>query len=113
MIRRFVVGFAVLALSIASAETYRVTLSQSSVLKGTELKAGDYRLDVQAGKVVIDNGKQKVEVPVKVENVDKKFGSTNVVYTEVEGKRSIHEIQVRGTKSKLLFDTGVQAGGGD
>jgi hypothetical protein len=112
MIKRFVLGFAVLALSIASAETYRVNLNHPSTVKGTELKAGEYKLDVQNGKAVIDNGKQKVEVPVKVENADQKFGTTSVVYTEENGKRTIHEIQLRGTKTKLLFDSGIQAAGG-
>lgn len=82
-------------------------------MKGTELKAGDYRLDLQDGKAVIASGQQKVEVSVKVENADKKYGSTNVVYTEENGKHFVKEIQLRGTKTKLLFDSGVQSGGGD
>jgi len=38
-------------------------------VNGNELKAGDYRLNVQNDKVTMVNGKQSVEVPVKVESV--------------------------------------------
>ena len=58
MLKKFVLAFAILALAVASAATYRVTLVQPSVVKGNELKAGDYRLNVQNDKVTIVNGKQ-------------------------------------------------------
>ena len=44
MLKRFVLAFAILGLAVASAETYRVTLTQPSKLSGKVFKAGDYRL---------------------------------------------------------------------
>lgn len=99
MFKKFAV-FAVLALGVASAETYKVKLVQPSVVKGTELKPGDYRLNVENDKVTIINGKQTLEAPVRVENVDKKFGATSVRYTM---DNAITEIRVGGTKTKLVF----------
>ncbi len=104
MIPKIVAVFAILALSIASAATYRVTLFQPAVVQGQELQPGDYRLDVKGSKVIIVNHKQSVEAPVKVENVDKKFSSTTVRYAQASGKMSIQEIRLGGTTTKLVFN---------
>ena len=57
MLKRFVLAFAILGLAVASAESYRVTLSQPSTVKGKQLKAGEYRLNVENSKLTIVNGK--------------------------------------------------------
>jgi hypothetical protein len=112
MVKQFVIAFAAAALSIASAETFRVTLVQPTVVKGTELKAGDYEFRVKDNSVVIAKGKQKLEVPVKVENSDQKFSGTKIVYSQEGGKYSIQEIRIGGSKTKLLFEGGAEAAGG-
>jgi hypothetical protein len=111
MLKRFVVAFAILALALASAGTvpapgssYKVTLMQPSVVKGNELKAGEYRLNLGVEKVTIVNGKLSIEVPVTVESVDKKFETTAIRYTDQNGKASISEIRLGGTKTKLVFN---------
>jgi hypothetical protein len=103
MLKKFVLAFAVLALAVASAATYKVTILQPSVVKGNALKAGDYRLNVQDDKVTIVNGKQSVEVPVKIENVEQKYDTTAVRYSDQGGKPTISEIRLGGTKTKLVF----------
>jgi hypothetical protein len=104
MIKKFVIAFGILALAVASAESYRVTLSQPASVKGNELKAGEYRLNVENSKVTIVSGKQSVEVPVKVETADKKYDDTSVRYKAVGEKQSLSEIRIGGTKTKLVFD---------
>jgi hypothetical protein len=104
MTKKLILAFVILALSMASAETYRVTLFQPSIVQGKELKAGDYKLSVTADKVVIMNGKESVEANVKVENGDQKFDSTSVRYANAGGKYSIQEIRLGGTKTKLVFN---------
>ncbi len=104
MFKKLMMAFAVLALAVASAETYRVTLFQPSVVKGTELKPGEYKINVADQKVVIANGKDTVEVPVKVETTDQKFSSTTVRYAQDGGKYTIAEIRIGGTRTKLLFN---------
>ncbi|HWQ53938.1 MAG TPA: hypothetical protein VN442_09645 [Bryobacteraceae bacterium] len=103
MIKRLFLGFAVFAVAMASAETYKVTLFQPSIVEGTELKPGDYRLSVDDTKAVFASGKQSVETRVKVENADQKFSSTTVRYASADGKYSIQEIRVGGTRTKLVF----------
>jgi hypothetical protein len=102
MIQRFVLSLALFAFA-ANAATYKVTLSQTSTLKGTELKAGEYKLDVKDAKVTVTSGKTSVDIPAKVESVDQKFETTSVRYLGTE-KPKITEIRIGGTKTKLVFN---------
>ena len=108
-----VLTFAFVALSVASAATYKISLVEPSVVKGQNLKAGDYQLNVKDNSVVIVQGKKEVEVPVKVENATQKYARTRVLYNENKGKFTIQEIELGGTTTKLTFDSGVQTGGGE
>jgi hypothetical protein len=102
--KRFLFAFAVLALAVASAKTYAVTLYQPSVLSGTELKPGDYKLELDGNKAVLTDGKQSVESPVRVETAETKFASTTVRYSNDDGKSRIQQIRLGGTKLRLVFD---------
>ena len=61
MIKQILSSFAFVAVSIASAATINVSFAEPSVVKGTELKAGEYQLNVKENSVVISQGKKKVE----------------------------------------------------
>ncbi len=91
------------ALAVASAKMYKVTLFQPTVLSGTELQPGSYQLNVDNNKVVFTNSKQSVESAVKVEQADKKFPATVVRYASGEGKNQIQEIRLGGTNVRLVF----------
>ncbi len=101
--KKFVFVFLVLALAVASAKTYKITLFQPSVVSGTELKPGDYKLDLQDTKVVIKAGNKTVESTVKIETADSEFSTTSVRYANGDGKYRIQEIRLGGTKTKLIF----------
>jgi hypothetical protein len=94
----------ILALAIASASTHTVTLFQPSVVSGTELKPGDYKLKVESDKAIIQKGREKVEATVKVETGDAKFSTTSVRYTSEAGKYKIREIRLGGTNTTLVFN---------
>ncbi len=98
MFRRLAVC-AILALGAASAESYDVRIIQPSVIKGTELKPGEYRMNLENDKVTFKKGKQTIEAQVKVETSDKKYETTSVRY---EGT-SIQAICIGGTKTKVIF----------
>ncbi len=104
MLKKLLLGFATLALVTASAASHRITLFQPSVVSGTELKPGEYKLELSDNKVVIKRGKQTVEASVKVENADAKFSSTSVRYANGDGKLRIQEIRLGGTSTRLVFD---------
>jgi hypothetical protein len=101
---KFIILLITVALAAASAATYDLTLFQPSVVNGTELKPGEYKITVDANKAVIAKGKEKVEVAVKVENTDSKFNSTSVRYASQDGKNKVREIRLGGTNTKLIFN---------
>src|SRR5215471_4234627 len=99
MTKKLIVLFALFALVSAIAGTvpalgpsYNVKLLRPSVVKGTLLKEGDYRINVNKETATIGNGKVSIEAPVKLETVDSKFESTAIRYTELDGKSIIAEI---------------------
>jgi len=104
MTKKLILVFMTLALAIASADTYSITLFQPSVVSGTELKPGDYKLTVEDGKAIISKGKAKVEAAVKMETADSKFSSTSVRYSNGDGKYRVQEIRLGGTNTKIVFN---------
>ena len=103
--KKILFTFAVLALAAtASAKSYSIMLFQPSVIGGTELKAGEYRLELKGEKVVIRNGKSLGEAPVKVENADTKYNTTTVRYTNGDGKYHIQQILLGGTNMRLVVN---------
>jgi hypothetical protein len=73
-------------------------------VKGKQLKAGEYRLNVENSKLTIVSGKESVEVPVTVKTGVTKFDTNAVRYTGTGDKVSIKEIRIGGTKTTLLFE---------
>ncbi len=104
--KKLIFAFLVLALALASAKTYTVTLLQPATVAGTELQPGDYKVSVMDdGKVVLKSGKHSIESAAKVEQADKKFDSTTVrLQTSDSGKPKIEEIRLGGTKTRLVFN---------
>lgn len=111
MLQRFLVVFAILALVVASAgtvpapgSTFRVMISQQSVVKGSDLKPGEYKVSLNAEKATFTAGNTNIEAPVKVETATEKFKATAVRYVTENGKNIISEIRVGGTTTRLLFN---------
>ena len=114
MTRRLLLTLAVLggAIGAAHAKSYTVTLLQTATVSGTELKPGEYTLEVKDQAVTIKSGKMQVSAPVKVETTDGKNPSTTVRYASGEGKFKIQEIRLGGTKTKLVLQEGGDAKAG-
>ncbi|HWE53228.1 MAG TPA: hypothetical protein VG273_25780 [Bryobacteraceae bacterium] len=95
---------AALSLGIASAATtYDVTLPDNVTVGKTQLKAGEYKVEIQGAKAVFTIGKKTVQVPATLEKNEQAFGSTVFV-----SKRSkLTEIDLGGTQDKIVF--GVMA----
>ena len=98
--KKLMIAFAALALSAAGAQKFSVRLFQPSRLAGTDLAAGDYRLELNDEKVTLKNGKHAVEATAKVQNGDKKFRATTMKITQGE----IEEICLGGTNPTLVFN---------
>jgi hypothetical protein len=93
-----------IGISVAyAASSYHVTLSKPTAVNGTELKPGEYKLELQGDKAILKQGKTTVETNVTVENAPQKFNLTAVGYSE-DGKL-LKEIRVGGTTVKVLFES--------
>ena len=93
-------SLATFALGFASAATsYEVTFSKAVKIGATEVKAGDYKVEVQGDKAIFKNGKNTVEVPATLATGDKKYSVTSMAISDSKVK----EIELGGTKSKIVF----------
>ena len=101
MVKQILIGFATVAVAIASAASgYDVKFWEPVTINGSKLQPGEYRVEVNGGMAVIKRGKTMAEAPVKVENSERKY-ATNTV--RIEGDR-VSEIGIAGTHTKLVFD---------
>ena len=102
--------FATLALVVASAaSSYTITLAVPTQVGDNQLKAGQYKLQVEGDKTVfIDGKKNRVEIPVTVEKNDKKYSDTTLDFT----KSTLREIHLGGTNTKIIIKSSVQSAGG-
>ena len=100
--------FGIVALAIGSASaasSYNLNLHDSVWIGGTQLKAGEYKVEMQADKAVFKLGKNVVEIPATMAKNDHKFATTSFV--SESGK--VVEIDFGGTMDKFLFGGGPAA----
>ncbi len=109
MLNRIALSLFVAGASIASAATYRVSLYQNSMVNGQELKAGDYKVEVNHDTAVLKKGKQTIEIPVHQETTASKFASTQIQYVD---NNKLQEIRLGGTNTKLVFGNANTTTGG-
>lgn len=103
--KKFVLMLAVTAVSaMAEVKTFTVTLVQPTLVGATELKPGEYKVDVNEKTAVIRRGKQSVESPVTVEAAQEKFSATSVRFRNGDGKYRLQEIRLGGANTKVTFN---------
>jgi len=103
---KLTLGLAVLALGVASAaSSYSFKLSDSVWVGGTQLKAGEYKVEMQGDKAVFKSGKSVVEVPATLGNSDKKHAFTSVVSEDSK----LLEIDLGGTSAKIVLSPTAQS----
>ena len=92
-------------LSIASAKSYDVTLSNPTKVGSVQLKAGQYRLKVDGANATFTevNSSKTFTTPVKVQTTEKKFDQTRVDTTKDSGSDVIKDIELGGSKTKIEF----------
>jgi hypothetical protein len=96
-----VICFSVLALGIASAaDPYNVTVLDAVSVGKTELKPGEYKVEMQGDKAIFTLGKKTVAVPATLSKGEQPFTST--VFISQHSK--LKEIDLGGTQDKIVFD---------
>ena len=110
MLIRFIAAFAVVALVAFAGSipvkgpTYHVVISEAAVVGSTTLQPGEYKVTVSADKAVFILDKNTQEVPVKVENGQKKFADNQVLFDTKGAQNFLKQICVGGTKTTLNFN---------
>ena len=102
--KRLMLSFATIALAVASAATHKMMLYQAATISGTELKPGQYTIEVKDNKAIFTKGKTQVEANVTAETADAKFDKTSVRFATGNGKMEVTEIRLGGTSTKLVFN---------
>ena len=101
--KRLLLAITLLGASIASAKTYSIKLSSPAFIGNSQLKSGEYRLELKGDSVLVKDGKMVSEFPVHVENEARKFDNTSVTTSSEGGSNRIEEIHLGGTTVKLVF----------
>jgi hypothetical protein len=103
-IHKLTLALSVFALGLASAASgYHVTLTAPMWAGSTELKAGDYQVQVENGKAIFKNKKNTVEVPAKMETANTKFQTTALASSTSGGKEKLDAIEIGGTNTRIVM----------
>jgi len=104
MIKKVLITFATVAVAAASAATYHVQLLEPSMVNGNELKAGEYKLEVNNDTAVFKSGRKTTEAKVKVESANEKFGATSFRYDRSsDGRLKLQEVRIGGSNTRIVF----------
>jgi hypothetical protein len=105
MLKRLVIAALLLGVSLASAKSYTISLSDACKAGQAQLQPGQYTLKLDGNKVVlIDRTGRSIEVTAKVETADRKYGQTAVAVSRADGASRIQWIALGGSKSKVVFE---------
>jgi hypothetical protein len=99
--KQLLFGLGIVALGVASAASYEVTITSPTWAGSTQLKPGVYKVAVEGTNAVFKSGKTVVEAPVTVEKNDHKVQSTELTSSDSK----IKEIRLAGTDTKLIFSS--------
>jgi hypothetical protein len=78
-------------------------LSSPAAIGNSQLKSGEYKLELKGDRVLLKDGKVVDEFPVHVENEARRFENTSVTLSSEGGSSRIQEIRLGGTTVKLVF----------
>ena len=96
---------AVSALTIASAKTYDIVVSNTTKAGSVQLKPGEYKLKVEGSNAVftsVDSAKS-FSTPVKVESSGQKYDQTKMQTTKDGDEDRLQEIDLGGSHTRLGF----------
>lgn len=101
--KKMILSFAFLGLSMAGAKTYSLNFSSPVNIGVATIKSGEYKLELKGDRVLLKDGKMVDSFPVQVQNETRKFDNTSVSVSSRNGTAQIEEIHLDGTTIKLVF----------
>ncbi len=111
MKKKLFISFLALGMTgaFAATNTFKVNLLQDSIVDGKTVKAGKYKIAVDNGNAVFQQGKESVKVPAREETEPKKYATTELTY---ENHSILQQIGVGGTHAKIVFAGAAPTGSG-
>jgi len=103
---KFLIGFALLGLSLASAKSYEISVDNVSKAGDLQLQPGLYKVSVDGSKVKFtsETSGKSVETNATVDTTAKnKYDNTALETEQLNGVNTIHEIDLGGTLTKIKF----------
>jgi hypothetical protein len=103
---KFLIGFALLGLSLASAKSYEISVDNVAKAGDLQLQPGLYKVSLDGSKVKFtsETSGKSVETNATVESNGKaKFDTTALETEQLNGVNTIHEIDLGGTPTKIKF----------
>src|SRR5947209_1139397 len=95
MTKKIALSLFVFALALAlGASNYSLNLTKPAVVNGTELKAGEYKVELNGNKAVIKSGKNSVETEVNVEELPAKTYQSTACCLGEDGKYHLQELRL-------------------
>ena len=85
----------------ADSDSFKMTLTQDSIVEGKTLKPGDYKVTFNNGTATIKKGKDTIEVPAHEVSEVNKYSATALEYQN-DGK--LTAVQRGGSHTRLVFD---------
>ncbi len=91
---------------IASAKSYDIVISNTTMAGATVLQPGAYKLKVEGTQAVLTDVQslKQFTAPVKVENAGQKFDATQVETSHQGDMDHIDAIDLAGSTTKLSFN---------
>jgi hypothetical protein len=98
-------ALALASLSIASAKSYDIVLSESAQAGTVQLSPGEYKVKLDGTNAIFTNVEtgKSVTTPVKVENTGKKHDETAVDSTHASGTNKLQAIELGGSDTTIEF----------
>lgn len=98
---KLTLSFGIFAVAVASAASpYNVALATPTWVGQTQLKAGEYKVELEGDKAVFKSGKKMVaEAPASTEQNPQKYPNTSLVSSGAK----LREIHVGGTTVKIVL----------
>ena len=103
MFKKFLLTAGTFALAVAGATTLHIF--DPTWVNGTELKPGDYNMNVEGNHAIIKRGKTSVDVPVTVQQTNEKYPETQLRLSTVRGQTVLKEVRLGGTQTKIVIDS--------
>jgi hypothetical protein len=103
MFKNVLLGMGLFGLSIASAKSYSVTLSEPYTVGTTQLAPGDYRVVVNGSSAVLEDSRGQTEAGGAIENEARKFHDTALLSHSENGTARLEGIELGGTQIQVDF----------